>query len=308
MSSKVRFLLGCDPELFCHNGGTLVSAHNLVPGTKETPHKVTGGAIQRDGLALEFNTDPVPYEDFKGFEESILTVMKEAHKTLKTNGEAFGFKPGMTTAVFDKSYYEGLPESAKELGCDPDFCAYSVKPFEPNERPDGDSGMRSAAGHIHVGWGKDIPIDNEDHMEICRSFVKNLDAFVGLGMTILDRDPRRRALYGKAGAFRPKSYGVEYRTPSNAWIWSGANRRFIHRLISASITDMMKGPGNTAFDLMTKVGIDVQDVINSGNVKVAKNALRDLCSVSVDEARLNIFGPDGEIKVEVAAPTSAKAA
>lgn len=296
MTSKTRFTLGCDPELFCVKGDALVSAHDLVPGDKANPHKVSGGAIQRDGLALEFNTDPVDHEDFKSFEERILDVMKTAHKTLKAKGDDYGFKPGTTTAVFDKSYYQGLPDSAKELGCDPDYCAYTSDPFEMNKRPDGDSGMRSAAGHIHIGWGSGIPIDNKEHMEICRSFVKNLDAFVGLGMTIIDRDPRRRELYGKAGAFRPKSYGVEYRTPSNAWIWSGANRRFVHRLITNAISDMMNGEGSTAFDRMTKAGINVQEIINTGDVKSAKQLLKDFCSVHVDETRLNVFGPEGELK------------
>lgn len=294
--SKTVFTLGADPELFVIKGDSLVSAHDIVPGSKKKPHKVNGGAIQPDGLALEFNTDPVPHEDFKAFEESVLNVMRQAHQHLKNVDAGLGFKPGVTTAVFDKTYYDGLPETAKELGCDPDFCAYSEDPFKPNARPDGDSGMRSAAGHLHIGWGSNIPVDNEDHMEICRSFVRNLDCFVGLGMTIIDRDPRRRELYGKAGAFRPKPYGVEYRTPSNAWIWSGANRRFVHRLVSAAISDMMKGPGNTVYDRLAKAGIEAQSIINDGNVAAAVGVLKDYCGVHVDESRLNIFTADGELK------------
>lgn len=288
--SKTQFLLGADPELFVVNSATktVVSAHDLVPGTKETPFKVTGGAIQRDGLALEFNTDPVPSDNFKAFEDQVLGVMRIAHKTLKEKDANLGFAVGAATNTFGKDYYEGLPDSAKELGCDPDFCAYSKDPFEVNTRPDGDSGLRSAAGHLHIGWAKDIPIDNPDHMEICRSFVKNLDCFVGLGMLIIDKDDKRRSIYGKAGAFRPKSYGVEYRTPSNAWIWSAANRRFIHRLLNNCLTDMMKGDG-AVYNRLAKAGIDVQSIINSGNAVSAENILRDYCGTTVRVDTLNVF-------------------
>jgi hypothetical protein len=47
-----------------------------------------------------------------------------------------------------------------------------------------------------------------------------MDLFVGCPMIEFDKDTGRRELYGKAGAFRKKSYGVEYRTASNAWIES----------------------------------------------------------------------------------------
>ena len=34
----------------------------------------------------------------------------------------------------------------------------------------------------------------------------------------MDTDQKRRTLYGKAGAYREKSYGVEYRTLSSFWL------------------------------------------------------------------------------------------
>jgi hypothetical protein len=38
----------------------------------------------------------------------------------------------------------------------------------------------------------------------------------------------RRELYGKAGAFRPKPYGVEYRVLSNRWLNSEALIRWVY--------------------------------------------------------------------------------
>ena len=47
-----------------------------------------------------------------------------------------------------------------------------------------------------------------------------LDVYLGLDSLTYDKDVERRELYGKAGAFRPKEYGVEYRVLSNAWLIS----------------------------------------------------------------------------------------
>jgi len=50
-----------------------------------------------------------------------------------------------------------------------------------------------------------------------------MDLFVGFRLAEVDKDTRRRELYGKAGAIRFKPYGIEYRTPSNYWIMSEHN-------------------------------------------------------------------------------------
>lgn len=62
-------------------------------------------------------------------------------------------------------------------------------------------------GHIHVGYDNpngDVSID----------LVRAMDLFLGVPSIILDTDDQRRIMYGKAGAYRLKKYGVEYRVLS----------------------------------------------------------------------------------------------
>ena len=77
-----------------------------------------------------------------------------------------------------------------------------------------------------------------------------------------DRDPLRRELYGKAGAFRPKPYGVEYRTPSNIWIRSRDMRRCIFDLVQIAITKQTEGvnPDN----LLVNIDYTIEEIINNG--------------------------------------------
>ena len=51
--------------------GKAFSAHGLVKGTKERPQTTDNGAVQVDGLALEFNTDPVSLADFDSWNRLI---------------------------------------------------------------------------------------------------------------------------------------------------------------------------------------------------------------------------------------------
>ncbi len=272
----MKFTIGCDPEVFLVNRetGKPVSAHDLVPGSKKEPHKTTNGAIQPDGLAAEFNTNPVPLEDFRAFSDSIVKTLTDLRGVVP---EAFRIEP-VPTVVFDEEYYSSLPDTAKELGCDPDFCAYSEDPSEANPRPDSVTGLRSGAGHIHFGWGSGIPTDHPDHIRVCRNFIKQLDVYVGLGMTVIDGDTERRKLYGRAGAYRPKSYGVEYRTPSNAWIVDERLRRFIHSLSTAAVNNMQTV--SPMYETVERF-INVQEVINTGDSVAARKFLTEVLKVHI---------------------------
>lgn len=266
------FTFGCDPEVFVRENGKGYSAWGLIPGNKSEPHPNEFGAVQVDGMALEFNTDPVPQNDFDRFNALIVGQIKSLRSMLPDN---------LSLAVdavqeFDAELIEAQPDEAKELGCDPDFNAYTGV---LNPRPDADDlNYRSGAGHIHFGWGADIPVDNPEHIEICCSFVKMLDATVGMYMTFIDRDPRRRNLYGKAGAFRPKPYGVEYRTPSNVWIRSRHRRKVMHALMNQAIS--YASSGRSVVGIFGKTEEEIQSIINNGDWKNADITLSALLPYS----------------------------
>lgn len=210
MINGTKFTIGADPEVFVKKGAHFRSAHNMVPGTKDAPHVVDKGAIQVDGMALEYNIDPCETAD--QFVEYNNAVLAELGKRIP-KGHKIVVVP---TADFGAKHMAEQPPEALELGCDPDYNAYTG---EANPRPNAqDITFRTGAGHIHIGWGEFDNPKSEEHMEVCRMIARQLDAYLGCASLSWDDDTKRRELYGCAGAFRPKSYGMEYRTMSNKWV------------------------------------------------------------------------------------------
>ena len=94
--------------------------------------------------------------------------------------------------------------------CDPDFNVYTLN---QNPAPNAATNLRTAGGHIHVGY-------ENPGWEMSVKIIQAMDLFLAIPSLILDTDTQRRKMYGKAGAFREKEYGCEYRTLSNFWIKS----------------------------------------------------------------------------------------
>lgn len=230
--AKLDILVGADPEVFMMKGKKFISAHGAIPGDKKNPHKVAHGAVQVDGMALEFNIDPAknPAEFVKNL-TAVMATLKEM-----VPGHDLAAVP---VANFTAAYMAKQPKEALELGCEPDFNAWEGGAVNP--RPDGKVNFRTGAGHVHIGWGKDYDINNPDHLEACCMVVKQLDYYLGLGSLVYDKDTKRRTLYGAAGAFRPKSYGVEYRVLSNAWLQSEALMEWVFNTTKKAIDDLMAG-------------------------------------------------------------------
>lgn len=228
----MRVLIGADPEVFLQKNGSIISAYGVIEGSKANPQPVAYGAVQVDGMALEFNIDPA--ENASDFVYIINHVYSQLQEMIP-EGTELAIVP---TAHFTEEYMEEQPYEAKELGCDPDYNAYSG---ERNPRPDGKVNFRTAAGHIHIGWTEDMDPFDEGHFEACRMLTRQLDIILGLLSPVWDDDTERRQLYGKLGAFRPKPYGVEYRVLSNAWLKNDELKELVFELCQYAFSTLIEG-------------------------------------------------------------------
>lgn len=253
-----QILVGCDPEVFVKKNGVFQSAWNLIKGDKKNPQPVRRGAVQVDGMALEFNIDPAATED-----EFCINV-QDVFAQLKAMVPEFEVV-AVPVAHFTEEYMKKQPAASLELGCDPDYNGWTG---EVNIKPNGQRPMRTASGHVHIGWTNvDDPM-SEAHLFQANMAVRQLDFFLGLPSLEYDKDTERREMYGKAGCCRYKKYGVEYRTLSNAWLRSEKLMRWVHRATVRGIQELMNGN-----DLAEKYG-DVQEIINSSDLKAARKIIK----------------------------------
>jgi hypothetical protein len=238
-------LIGADPELFAFKGNKPISVHNLLTGDKKNPLPVEEGAVQVDGTAAEFNI--IPTDSEKVFVERIAKVRNNIESIIQKVDKKVVLRS--TPAVrFDKDYWETIPSVNKELGCDPDFNAYTGGENEivPEENRVGFETMRTGSGHIHIGWrDPKVPLETEDqqkeHFINCRVLTMILDNVILPFERYWDKDTERRKLYGKPGAFRPKPYGCEYRVLSNAWVDKPEVASLLFRTITDVVNELKKG-------------------------------------------------------------------
>ncbi len=217
-SKKIpHILIGTDPEVFIRDTktGKMVSAHGQFPGTKDVPFPLDRGALQVDGHALEFNTDPV------GSENEFVHVVNHVFNQVK--GFVAATNPDWEivlepVARFDTEYFDALPDDSKVLGCTPDFSAITGKQLDA---PDiSKTPLRTGSGHIHIGWTQfDDAFDEAEFRKrlVIANRVTPYLLETAKKWETPDSDLRRK-YYGRDGAFRPKHYGVELRALDNLWL------------------------------------------------------------------------------------------
>ena len=97
---------------------------------------------------------------------------------------------------------------------------------------------------------------------MCAAVAKELDKTLGVASLEWDTDQDRRSLYGKAGAFRPKPFGLEYRVLSNAWCRNDQRVGYVYELVRQALKNLM----------YNRAGLNdgVEEIINSGDVTAAR--------------------------------------
>lgn len=258
--STAQILVGCDPEIFVKKNGVFHSAHGLVKGDKQNPLSVPNGAVQVDGMALEFNINPANTEH--QFVYNVNSVLD----TLRAMVPEFELAP-VPVAHFTPEHMAQQPAEALELGCEPDFCAYTNG---ANPRPDNLRPMRTASGHVHIGWVDHQDVNSLEADMAARAVSQQMDIILGVPSLFYDFDEERRSMYGKAGCYRRKVYGAEYRTLSNAWLLTDERKAWIFRNVQKGMQMLFQG--RSLFDEVK--GFDIPDIINNSKRKEAEKVIQ----------------------------------
>ena len=239
-------ILGTDIEVFVLQDGEPLNACGIVQGSKETPYKWTeeeGYLTSLDCVAIEFNTPPV--NNKKDFKESIQKSLKYI-QSLLTENQTICFNPSLN---FDRNQLYTIESIT--FGCSPDYNAWTNKVNKIQAAED--TTIRSIGTHLH------LDCKEEDRLRLIRL----LDLTLGIPALVFEPENERRTLYGKAGAFRPVAYGIEYRHLSG-WF---AQPRYL---------DFVWDGAELAMYMLEK-GLDapksVKRIIDSNNVESAKTMI-----------------------------------
>lgn len=210
---------GSDPEFFLAENNAPIPAVGLVGGTKEKPFMYEGYGFQEDNVMCEFTTpvttDPyaLPSYAWSGRELLVDFVRTKHQRKL-----GLYRKPH---AAFTDEVLAACGEQAMQFGCSPDFDAYRLgaqwERIDPALLRVRGKHSRFAGGHVHIGYKSDAPEVPEYVMAMM------CDLTVGAALVCHgEKQGGRREWYGLPGRFRPTSYGLEYRTPSNHWLYATA--------------------------------------------------------------------------------------
>ncbi len=213
-----QLTVGFDPEMFLHDGVRYTPACGLIGGTKEKPIPFGkdwegGFSYHEDNVCAEFSVPPAtsPKQALDYLRDGINFMRNEVVKPKGLSIKYVGQAPFTREALSVKG--------ANDFGCVPDFDAYEGGMTPRKVDTDLFKNYRFAGGHIHLGGPFRVP-----------PFVIALllDIYLVWCKYKYDRTlVYRNKWYGRPGIFRPKDYGLEYRSLSNRWLCGKDSRESV---------------------------------------------------------------------------------
>jgi hypothetical protein len=287
-----QLIFGTDPEFFASRRFNekdfvvppVFFRTKLGVTTKETEtrHPVyrqldNGVKIHEDGVAFEFSVTPA--NSISKLMQDIRIGLDNLHDLVNRFGYNVCTKP---TINFDTEEFINEGDDFQYclmFGCDPDFDAFEVETQsidDVSKHP-----FRYGGGHIHIS-GSDLM--KKYMLPAVKLLASTLGCFVVSQSQYPDLDRLRTFRYGRPGKFRPQQYpngsfGIEYRTPSNAWCTNTNIAEGMEYWIEKAILHFLPQP-KIAKRIMNDYGKDVIDGILTADQEKCKQILSILDSIS----------------------------
>ncbi len=210
------FSFGSDPEFMLVRDGQYRSAIGVIQGSIENPIHIRGHGFYYDNVLAEAAVRPsiTKEQTVANFRECFQLYAEMAAPYKLVPQSAQNYAPSELTH-----------SDAKKVNCAPEFCPYEMEQAKSPVDEILYGTLRTCGGHVHLGSEHLI----EGHYGILSMYM--MDLFLGIPSLWLDKDPTsaiRRSMYGAAGRYRVKPYGMEYRSLSNFWLQSPRLVEFVY--------------------------------------------------------------------------------
>lgn len=106
------------------------------------------------------------------------------------------------------------------------------------------------------------------------------DILLTLPSLLIDNDQRRRELYGKAGSFRLKEWGVECRALSNFWIHDNTLIEWVFNQTIKVVNIVLE---NKDEEYISKFSEEVRLVIDTNDKKKAEQLLLEIQKIEKEQ-------------------------
>ena len=245
---------GTDPEfILCDkNSEKPVNAIELLEGNIYNRVTIKGNQFYSDNVLAECAVKPAKTrkQAADNIKETLQTLsdMVAPYKISDISAVDFDQSQLQCNCADDPKWDGEHRLCPKHFGCDPDICAYQMKTMEP-PKVMADGTLRSAGGHIHLGGSAECLEGGEKTYKL----IYLLDLLLGIPSLFMEvpseAQKKRRTLYGQAGRYRMKDYGLEYRTLSNFWLRSPRLVNMVYDMCMFAIKFVDRGDADRLYEI-----------------------------------------------------------